>query len=84
MELIKTEEGYYVPKKYLQDCDGSKVDPGSEEHVYAVWLSYYYDKETGKWCLEFVGADNSRYDVRNFVFFFDSEEDLLKFLKNED
>jgi len=81
MELIKTEEGYYVPKEYLYYEDGEKRDLAFEAHVNAPLPSYGYDEETKKWCLVFFGADFGGYDVQEFTVFFDSEEDLLKSLK---
>lgn len=82
IELIKTEEGYYVPKGYLYYSDtGERRCPEYEEHTCADPPSYSYNEETDKWYLSFSGADIGGYDVGEFDFYFDSEEDLLNFLK---
>jgi len=82
MELIRTKDGYYIPRDYLYYGDtNEKRKPKHEEHCYADPPSYNYDKETGKWCLEFTSADIGGYDVQSFTFYFDSEEELLKFLR---
>jgi len=86
MELIETEEvqriKIYIPREYLYCKDSDeKLLIGLEEHSCAQPPSYGYDEEAGKWGLRFDGADAGGYNVRSFAFFFDSEEDLLRFLK---
>lgn len=84
VELVKAEDGYYFPREYIYFSDtGKRMRLGSEEHVNATLPTYSYDKETGKWCLTFCGADSGGYDVRLFDFYFDSEEELLSSLKGD-
>ena len=73
MELIK-EQNYYVPKEYLESVEFL-------EHAIISSPMYIFDEETKKWRLSFCGSDLKGDDSQDFYFYFDSEEDLLKFLK---
>lgn len=82
--LVKTEEGYYVHWSYVRRRDtGELRKKYNEEHTQAAPPSYYYDKKYKKWALAFCAADSGGYDVQDFIFYFDSEEDILKYLKKE-
>lgn len=82
--LVKTEEGYYVHWRYLRYGDTGKLRvEDHKEHVCAIIPSYHYDEKYKKWAFNFSGADLGGYDVQNFTFYFDSEEDILKCLKKE-
>jgi len=82
MELVKTEHGYYVPYDYLYYSDtGKKRKPEHEEHHCAEAPFYGYDKETGKWCLEFTSANIGGHNVQSFTFYFDSEKELISYLE---
>lgn len=83
MELVK-EDNYYVPKKYLYYSDtGKKRIPDCCDHACAFPPHYHFDDESGKWCLRFASADFGGYDVTVLCFYFDSESDLLDFLKEK-
>lgn len=80
--LVKTKEGYYVYWGYLRYSDTGKPNAESHiEHSSAAPPSYRYDKRYKKWALDFSGADFGGYDVQDFTFYFDSEKDIITFLK---
>ena len=43
--------------------------------------SYCYDQTTKQWELSFLGVDSGGYDAVESQLYFDSEEDLIEFLK---
>ena len=83
--LVKTEEGYYVHWSYLRYEDtGEPNEESHKEHSCATPPSYRYDAKHKKWALNFSGADFGGYDVQDFTFYFDSEKDIITFLRGQE
>jgi len=83
--LVETKEGYYVHWSYLRYEDTGEPNAEShKEHSCATPPSYCYDVKHKKWALNFSGADFGGYDVQDFTFYFDSEKDIITFLRKQE
>lgn len=85
MKLLETTHQciikMYIPKEYLHYEDGERKPIGIETHANAKPPSYCYDEKVKKWRLDFTGADSGGCNIADFAFYFDSEEDIFRFLK---
>jgi hypothetical protein len=71
--LIKVDN-HYVPWNYRNHSDTAGP---TEEDENADLPTISWDKEYGKYKVDFMGADHGGYDVRPFVWYFDTIDDIL-------
>jgi hypothetical protein len=72
---------YYVPWTYEYYEDSRQRNTKYIEDKCAEPPRISFDKERGKWKLEFDGPDSGGYDVQGFEYFFDTKEDIYKMLE---
>jgi len=86
-ECIVKEKGlikvgtHYVPWDYQNsiEFEGQEASKDAEyyEDVNASLPRISWDEHYKKWKLEFTGADFGGYDCQNFVWYFDTKEDII-------